>query len=88
MNRRYLGRRILSTIHNLCDSALFWNRIIAIILGVIAVELFIIVSKDDDNNSIPVYVVGGSVDVDNVVEGEGAVDVNNTVRVNGMVCTY
>lgn len=94
MNRRYIGRRIFSTIKNAYDSALFWNRIIAITLGVIAIELFMIVNKDDEDDAIPVYVVGGSVDVsgsvdiDNVVEVEGSIDVNNTVHVNGMVGTY
>lgn len=53
-----------------------------------------IINKDDEDGAIPVYVVGGSVDVsgsvdiDNVVEVEGSVDVNNTVHVDGMVGTY
>lgn len=53
-----------------------------------------IINKDDEDGVIPVYVVGGSVDVsgsvdiDNVVEVEGSVDVNNTVHVDGMVGTY
>lgn len=38
MNRRYIGRHIFSTIKNAYDSALFWNRIIAITLGVIAID--------------------------------------------------
>lgn len=94
MNKRDLGRYIFSTIKNAYDSVLFWNRIIAITLGVIAIELFVIVNKDNEDDAIPVYVtggnvdVGGSVDVDNVVEVEGSVDVNNTVHVNGMVGTY
>lgn len=94
MNRQYLGKHIFSTIKNAYDSALFWNRIIAIALSVIAIELFMIVNKDDEDDAIPVYVVGGnvdvsgSVDVDNVVEVKGSVDVNNTVHVNGMVGTY
>lgn len=43
-----------------------------------------IVNKYDEEDAIPVYVVGGnvdvsgSVDVNNVVEVEGSVDVNNT----------
>lgn len=94
MNRRYLGRHIFSTIKSAYNSALFWSRFIAITLSVTAIELFMIINKDDEDGAIPVYVVGGSVDVsgsvdiDNVVEVEGSVDVNNTVHVDGMVGTY
>lgn len=85
---------IIVNIIQASKTSLFWNKVIAIIMSIIAIELLIIINGDDDSEAIPVYVVGGqidvsgSVDVENVVDIEGTVDVMNTVNVRGFVGTY
>lgn len=95
MRRLIFVRRICPMIKEAFSSTIFWNRIIGISMVIIAIELFVVINKDKDTeNAIPVYVVGGdidvkgSVEVGNVVEVEGVVDVNNTVQVSGVVGTY
>lgn len=72
------------------SSPLFWNKIIAIAISLIAIELYTMINmakkmiyENRHNDAIPVYVMGGDIDV-----SSGSVEIDGAVEVHGSVGTY
>lgn len=84
-------RKYIPKIKEVSSSPLFWNKIIAIAISLIAIELYTMIHMAKEmiyetsrfHDAIPVYLMGGDIDV-----SSGSVEIDGAVDVRGYVDTY